>query len=387
MKKLLLGVLIIASAMSFTNAQTTQVEASKWSFALKGGGDYFRIAPMKKWDKNINWGAGIAIERTVNPLLGWGLDVSYLNYKNANDVAGTTLDPSLFMSVNLSNLLIPHRTNGNFNAYAKFGAGVGLQMESLGNDIVKTYGDKEDVYNPLAYFGLAIEQNLGRRVAIGLESTYRGYMKEWMGGEGGKDNWTDGVTLMASLRFNLGSMANHVRTMTMDQFYPAPPPVVKQVENPYDDSAVKGRLDNVEKRLSDIESRLGGLEQGLKDLANRPAGSTVTATFQNIEFEFDSDKLTKASYPTLDEVANILKNNPTWSGLTVKGHTDNIGPDAYNQTLSERRAKSVKKYLVSKGVSESVIKTVGFGKSQPLASNSTADGRQQNRRVEFEVVK
>ncbi|VBB46879.1 putative OmpA/MotB domain protein [uncultured Paludibacter sp.] len=385
MKKLFLGVLLIASAITFTNAQTTTTEASKWSIALKGGGDYFRITPQKEWKKNINWGAGLSIERTVNPLVGFGLNVDYLNYKNSADVAGTTLDPSLFMSINLSNLLLPHRTNGNFNAYANFGAGVGLQMAALGNDIADAAG--EDTYNPLAYVGLAIEQNLSRRVAIGLESTYRGYQKEMMGGEMSKDRWDDALTVMATLRFKLGSLTDHVRGMTMDQFYPAPPPVVKQVENPYDDSALTNRLNSADKRLDDIESRLAALEQGLKDLANKPVGATVNASFQNIEFEFDSDKLTDASYPTLNEIATLLKNNPTWGKLTVKGNTDNIGPDAYNQGLSERRAETVKDYLVSQGVSESMLSTVGYGETQPIASNDTAEGRQKNRRVEFEIVK
>ena len=68
------------------------------------------------------------------------------------------------------------------------------------------------------------------------------------------------------------------------------------------------------------------------------------------------------------------------------GHTDSIGTDAYNQKLSERRAASVKAYLVSKGIDPNRIYTEGKGKKNPIASNKTKEGRAQNRRVEIEIV-
>ena len=105
------------------------------------------------------------------------------------------------------------------------------------------------------------------------------------------------------------------------------------------------------------------------------------------EVEFDSANLTEESYPTLNQIASILKDNPTWASLKVKGHTDSTGPESYNQGLSERRAQAVADYLIAQGVSSSAVSTQGFGESQPIATNNTADGRKANRRVEFEVVK
>ena len=72
--------------------------------------------------------------------------------------------------------------------------------------------------------------------------------------------------------------------------------------------------------------------------------------------------------------------------LIAVGHTDAIGTDGYNQSLSIRRVEAVKAYLVSKGVPAGQIRTEGKGESQPVASNQTRDGRAQNRRVEIEVV-
>ena len=71
--------------------------------------------------------------------------------------------------------------------------------------------------------------------------------------------------------------------------------------------------------------------------------------------------------------------------LAIEGNTDSVGSDAYNQTLSEKRADSVRSYLAQQGVQESAMTAAGLGKTRPVASNTTAHGRQQNRRVELVV--
>ena len=77
-----------------------------------------------------------------------------------------------------------------------------------------------------------------------------------------------------------------------------------------------------------------------------------------------------------------MTENPGMS-LAIDGHTDNVGKDEYNQTLSDNRAASVKTYLVSKGIDESRISAIGHGETMPIADNKTAAGRQQNRRSEL----
>lgn len=381
MKKLILGVLLIASAVTYTSAQRTAVDASKWSIALKGGGTYYRVAPLAGPDymDNVNWGAGLIIERTSNPLWGMGLDVGYLNYNTAVG-NGKTIDPTLFGAVNISNLLFPYREKAKANIYAKVGAGAAIWS----NDTPNAVDDGEGI-SPVFTGSLNPEFALGRAVALGLEWGVRYYSKEWLGGQVSKERFDDAMTLMATLRFNLG--ADHVRNMTMTDYYPEPAPVVMQSENPYDDSQLRNRLDNLDRQAQDIQNRLNKLEQDVKNLQDRPVGSAVTASFQNIEFEFDSADLTEDSYPILNQIASILKDNPTWGALVVKGHTDSTGPEAYNQGLSERRAAAVKDYLVSQGISSSIMTTEGYGESQPIATNDTREGRQANRRVEFEISK
>ncbi len=98
---------------------------------------------------------------------------------------------------------------------------------------------------------------------------------------------------------------------------------------------------------------------------------------------FDTNKsdLRNAGISELDELASKLKSYHYIDNISITGHTDSRGSEAYNQALSERRAASVKSYLVSKGINSSVISTNGAGESSPVASNKTAEGRQKNRHV------
>lgn len=108
----------------------------------------------------------------------------------------------------------------------------------------------------------------------------------------------------------------------------------------------------------------------------------VNKAAKNILFITGSAKLQKSSFKGLDEVAKILGENPDIE-LAIDGHTDYVGTEEYNQTLSDNRAASVKAYFVSKGIDESRLSSAGHGETMPIADNKTAAGRQQNRRVEL----
>jgi outer membrane protein OmpA-like peptidoglycan-associated protein len=116
-----------------------------------------------------------------------------------------------------------------------------------------------------------------------------------------------------------------------------------------------------------------------------PAPAPVTKkkiVLRGVNFDFDKATLQPQGKPILDEAARILKENPSVN-VQVQGYTDSIGTDAYNLRLSDRRAATVQSYLVGQGVSANRITMKGFGESNPVASNDTADGRAQNRRVEL----
>lgn len=108
----------------------------------------------------------------------------------------------------------------------------------------------------------------------------------------------------------------------------------------------------------------------------------ITEIASKIFMETNSDKLKVASLAQLDALTDILKKYEA-ANLIIEGHTDNVGDDAYNMTLSQKRTESVKVYLMGKGIMESRLTAVGFGETKPIADNKTSLGRAKNRRVEL----
>jgi len=111
----------------------------------------------------------------------------------------------------------------------------------------------------------------------------------------------------------------------------------------------------------------------------------LNVQFKNVLFDYNKASIRTESYSTLDNVANIMKEY-TNTVFLIEGHTDDRGRDAYNLNLSDQRAASVLSYLTQRGISSSRLQSKGFGEARPVASNKTAAGRQQNRRVELSII-
>ena len=106
---------------------------------------------------------------------------------------------------------------------------------------------------------------------------------------------------------------------------------------------------------------------------------------EQIQFETGSSTIRPASYPILDDVVQVLRDYPDFQ-VRVEGHTDNVGNDASNLSLSKARADSVFEYIISKGTDARRLVTEGFGETRPIDTNTSVAGRQNNRRVEFHIV-
>ena len=155
-------------------------------------------------------------------------------------------------------------------------------------------------------------------------------------------------------------------------------------------NALTTRVDSLESQVNDYKKRITSQPVNNfssltdKDKGNIKQGDIIK--LDQVYFETNSSYLKKESFTQLDKLADVLKASPDMQ-IKVLGHTDYIASDTYNMWLSERRAKHVEDYLVSKGVAASRITAVGYGKRSPVADNTTEEGRALNRRVEIDVTK
>jgi len=144
----------------------------------------------------------------------------------------------------------------------------------------------------------------------------------------------------------------------------------------------------------EIDSDADGVVDRLDECPNTASGVPVDVRgceitdvirLPGVNFETNSDRLRPGAEDVLDEAAETLKRNPQLE-VEVAGHTDSQGAAAYNQGLSERRARTVMDYLVGRGVDEDTLSFRGYGESRPIADNATAAGRAENRRVELRIL-
>lgn len=136
----------------------------------------------------------------------------------------------------------------------------------------------------------------------------------------------------------------------------------------------------VQGQLSQTSTQVQALDNTVANLDNYQQAYT-----SSVHFGFDKSNLTRKDREELDDLVSKLNQTPH-SILEVQGYTDSIGPDNYNFQLSQRRADNVVRYLESKNVAPHKIFMVGLGKNQAVASNHTAAGRQENRRVDLRVM-
>jgi len=432
MKRKLLSIMLVAAAVGTATAQevttTTTVSTqdavtvvsdssilkastacaftpvSHWSIALKGGGNYFRVAPgsVSRSDQ-FHWVGGAAIEYSINPLVGLGVEYMYNPYGhtyqlNANQLGtmeGRTHDVLMFASINLMNLLVPNRTIfwSKMNIYGDAGVGVGFYqfklMDAANNVIVDSRDAGDGVPETvMGKLGLNLEYNISKSIALGGEVQYRYYDRTNLGGyEMSKGN-SDALTATIGLRFKLGAngQKQHARNISMCEYYPKPVPVI--INKIVKDNTVEtmDRLKAIEAENAALNNRINKLNNHIDSLSANGNGGNLP-TYENIEFEFGSDKLTQGSYKALDEIAATLKSDNSTVRLNVAGYTDYVGTDEFNQTLSVKRANAVKSYLLRKNVPASSITIVGYGEKNPIAPNNTSEGRELNRRVEFQLTK
>jgi outer membrane protein OmpA-like peptidoglycan-associated protein len=150
---------------------------------------------------------------------------------------------------------------------------------------------------------------------------------------------------------------------------------------PYQDTDNDGVLDNDD----ECPATVGPATNKGCPVIEATIQEILKTAFDDLEFETGKEIIKSVSFPSLNELAEVLKKKPDWN-LQISGHTDNIGDDQKNLILSKKRAESVKNYLSSRGIDSNRFNVLYFGETMPIDSNDTPDGRQKNRRVEMKII-
>lgn len=152
-------------------------------------------------------------------------------------------------------------------------------------------------------------------------------------------------------------------------------------------SAVKAR-DEAQTQLAAAEAakaKAAKLQAELAALQAKQTDRGMVLTLGDVLFDTGRAQLKAGAFDTVDRLATFLRENPERS-VAIEGYTDSVGGDAYNQSLSQRRADAVRTALSERGIASNRVSTQGFGEAKPVATNSTAEGRQRNRRVEVVIA-
>ena len=452
MKKLTLGILLAVLAGSvfaqgnrIPLSQIKSSDYSKWSVAIGGGYDYYRVNPFvysadpQFWSYYVtgegDWAIPqISLEYDFNPYFGIGAQFARFGFdrpskgkntsKDGNFINyGAVYDLTLFGSIDIADLLLPYRKGcwSNLSLYADLGAGLGYYTGDLADAHVPSnmvnigiLPDKDrskGEYNgltPMFSSFFNAEYSFGRRIALGLGAGYRAYLRDNLGGldmntRAANGGYTeaqncDGWNLTLSLRFKMGSSNKmHMRDVRLTDGYDE-----LLAKNQQDERIpmILNRLQNVENTTQEIKNKVNDLERELSKLYDKIDGITGIGTpenpwvIQGVNFEFDKATVIEESMPVLRSVlVKLIVYYNNWNELKIDGHTDALGTDECNYELALSRANAIKQFFIDNGLGEKKFVVESFGLRKPVAPNTTPDGkdnpvgRQENRRVEIYVTK
>jgi len=162
---------------------------------------------------------------------------------------------------------------------------------------------------------------------------------------------------------------------------PAAPAIARLVPGDADRDAVPDSIDNCPHEPGPVANR------GCPGAPQRVViQERELVILDKVYFEFNKHHIQAVSYPLLDQVASVLQQHPEFERISIQGHTDSVGNDAYNARLSQARASAVRQYLEARGVATARLEAHGFGEAQPARPNTTDSNRSINRRVEFHIL-
>lgn len=331
-------------------------ETGKWYLTPKAG--YLWTDNDRKVDDDNFYGLGIG--KHISP--EWSLEVNGVTgHYDATNVPGSRLNIRAF---SLDALRVFARAE-RVSPFLSIGAG-------YIKDGPEPVGRSEG--SPLAQVGAGLLIDLAENAAGSFVFQLRPEVKARWDFIDTRDN-NNFLDYSAGIGFQFAWGAGRAPEAAAPAAEPPPPPTPPPPPPPADSDG-DGVLDNAD--------QCPGTPRGVAvDAVGCPRKGSVT--LKDVNFEFNSAKLTGDSHAVLDGVAADLKKHPRLK-VEMEGHTDSVGNDAYNLKLSQKRAESVREYLVSQGLPASQLTAKGFGETKPIASNKTKEGRAENRRVAMSVA-
>lgn len=363
MKRVLLLCAAAVPALTFSTLAAA-VPGDEWYITPQVGG----ISPDHQRDLRHNdWLYGVALGREMGPYINMELN---FNGARVNDGRGTGHLDTYGYSFDVLGIL--NRT-GLFSPYLTVGAGAGSNVLVPGNALTNQT-------KLMTQAGVGTYINLWRSSDGTSAFSLRPEIKARWDDPGKGDHLVDYIA-MVGFQYSFGG-SRTPQPPAPAAPPPPPPPVSQPAPQP---AAVPA---------TPPDSDHDGVPDNIDKCPDTPAGVQVDAfgcplkgsiTLEGVNFEHNSAALTVTSHPALDAIADGLKKHPRLK-VEIQGHTDSTGTPPYNLKLSQKRADSVRDYLVYGGVNADQLVTKGYGQTQPAASNKTAEGRSQNRRVVMYVI-
>lgn len=368
MKKLLKVVIVIIIFLlpDYANAQLAR---DSWVFGF--GGSYPRFLNSNNSVRDENYGGFLSLQRNFSEHVALRLmnKYSYIEsgYGTPLQVAKTKV---LSLGLDFLYYFVPCEPVSPF-----FSGGLSGSYVSLMNQQSLTVDDT--FWDVQVNVSFGAEWRIGDNWRIKTEASYHTFGNTYLDGSLGTG--TGGGIL--------GSNNETFITLDLGFLYYFGKGRASRICQLYEGLSVADPPDPVDyDRIEDIVQRHIPEEVIKEVVVETPVAMPSTRwVLVGVNFDFNSTRLKSEAYPILFHAVQTLLRNPDMK-VEIQGFTDNIGSESYNMKLSERRAETVKNYLVARGVDRNRLRTKGFGESQPIADNKTADGRAINRRIEFKVI-
>ena len=252
-------------------------------------------------------------------------------------------------------------------------AGLGLS-EARATRQFGQFGDDSNI-NPVIDGGFGVAHDFSDTIALRSELTYRYDMDDRS--IPGQDHFGDWIATVG-LTIKLGERDSAAAAEASDPASEPAEAVVETTTTAADCSTLDGDQDGVNNCDDKCPASAAGEAVGADGCA-----AAIVIDLRGVNFAFDKSELTAESIAILDQAVDVL-NRYAALKVEVAGHTDSVGTDAYNQGLSERRAKAVYDYLTGKGIAADRLSGPnGYGEAKPIDTNDTSEGRARNRRTEL----